>query len=106
PINNLEKATKRQNRILNVMLDKQIISKQEFTMAQNEELIYAHDDENKQDTVGTYFQDTALREAAYLLDMEIEAVRSSALQIYTTLDLEKQEQLEKEVKKKFADSTQ
>src|SRR5699024_11615567 len=38
PINNLEKATERHNRILNVMLDKHIISKQECTMAQTEEL--------------------------------------------------------------------
>jgi len=106
PINNLEKATERQNRILNVMLDKHIISKQEFTMAQNEELKYAHENENKQDTVGTYFQDTALREAAYLLDMDIEAVRSSGLQIYTTLNLKQQEQLEKEVQEKIDESSE
>src|SRR5699024_12823906 len=94
PIKNIENATQRQHRILQVMLEKQVISKEEYTMAMNEELTYAQKDHSKKNDFGAYFQDTAINEAAKLLKLDIEAVRSGGLQIYTTLNLDQQKTLE------------
>ena len=105
PIKNIENATQRQHRILQVMLEKQVISKEQYTTAMNEELTYAQKDHSKKNDFGAYFQDTALNEAAKLLKLDIEAVRSGGLQIYTTLNLDQQKTLEAELHKNIDDSS-
>lgn len=105
PENNLTNATQRQKQILSVMLDKHVITEEQFSAAQNESLNFTYG-KNEENVVGAYFQDTVLYEAAKLLKLDVETVRSSGLQIHTTLDIEKQRQLEKEIAEKIDDSSE
>lgn len=105
PFNNLDNATRRQKHILKVMLDNHVITEEQFSMAQNETLSYVQGQNEEEDTVGAYFQDIVLYEAARILELDVESIRSSGLQIYTTLDIDKQKQLEKQVNEKIDDSS-
>jgi penicillin-binding protein 2D len=106
PFNNLEKAHNRQQLILKAMHDKQVISDQEYTLASHEDLHYVSKKERKQLTVGPYFQDTVLSEAANRLDLDPESVRSGGYQIYTTLDSTMQSYLEKSISKTIPESSE
>src|SRR5699024_12269385 len=50
-------------------------------------------------TVATYFQDTALQEAAHILQTDKETLRSGGYKIYTTLDKTLQKKLDKHIQK-------
>src|SRR5699024_7993305 len=97
PIGHLENATARQQQILKVMLDKDVINENQYEMAMEEELIFEQSNENSVNNIGPYFQDMVLREAAHLLDLDSEVVRSGGFIIYTTLDIAMQKELEKNV---------
>ncbi|WP_047980915.1 transglycosylase domain-containing protein [Ornithinibacillus contaminans] len=99
PFNDLERATNRQQQILTIMHKKEAISDEEYNQASSEELAYAKAEERKPLQIGPYFQDTVLSEAANRLDLDSESIRSGGYQIYTTLDISMQEQLEKSVSK-------
>lgn len=97
PLNNEKKAKERQTKILHAMLDKGLISQKEYQSATQEQLIYATKVERKQDKIGPYFQDTALIEAAELLKLDPEDIRSGGYKIHTTLDGDNQKQLEQTI---------
>jgi len=106
PLNDLERATNRQKQILSVMNEEHVISEEDFYLASRENLVYADPKERKKLTIGPYFQDTVLTEAANRLDIDQESVRSGGYQIYTTLDIDMQEKLEKSVANTMADTSE
>lgn len=101
PFNNLDNANKRQKWILTLLREHGIISEEEYQQASKEELEFTSQDEDEEDKQAPYFVDTALQEAASLLELDQERVRSGGYQIYTSMDADKQEQLEKDVDKVF-----
>lgn len=97
PISHPENATARQRHILKVMYENNVITEQQYTHALEEKLIYAGADDQSEHDIAPYFQDTVLREAAGLLDLDVELIRSSGLKIYTTLDISMQKDLEQSI---------
>src|SRR5690606_14780960 len=92
--------------ILSVMNEEHVISEEDFYLESRENLVYADPKERKKLTIGPYFQDTVLTEAANRLDIDQESVRSGGYQIYTTLDIDMQEKLEKSVANTMADTSE
>lgn len=97
PLNNEDKAKKRQQTILQAMLDKHVINSQEYDAATQEHLTYASHTEKEKHEIGPYFQDTVLKEASHLLELDKEDVQSGGFQIYTTLNEDYQKELEHQV---------
>ncbi|WP_085994006.1 transglycosylase domain-containing protein [Oceanobacillus senegalensis] len=107
PFNNKENAENRQARILELMRNNDIITPEEYQAAIRTELAYVRKkEENKKDTIGPYFQDMVLKEAAKILEMDTEAIRSGGYQIYTTLDAEFQKGLESSIHQTVRDSSE
>ncbi|MFC2948943.1 transglycosylase domain-containing protein [Virgibacillus sediminis] len=106
PWNNEENAENRQNQILAIMLDHGAISDAEYQLAVAEELDYAPKQTKKVEKEAPYFQDTALSEAAEILDMEPEDIRSGGYEIHTTLNLRQQKKLENELAEEFHPSSE
>lgn len=97
PFNNLKNATRRQQQILLEMKNQGVINQQEYFLATRAELQYAESSDHIQKIVAPYFQDTVLLEAAKELDLDREKIRSGGYKIYTTLNMDMQRKLEKEV---------
>lgn len=104
PVNDEERATNRQHDILRKMKEQQKITEEQYMEAVQEELVYAKKVMSKDEVTGPYFQDAALQEAAYHLELSREDIRSGGYEIYTTLDSSLQEDLEKAIKDQIKDS--
>lgn len=103
PINHPENAKERQKHILALLNKHDEITDEEYQAAKEEDLQFTEavaKDETKE--IGSYFQDMALKEAAEILDMELEEVRTGGYEIQTTLDIELQESLNKQIDDKMS----
>ncbi|MFS0673198.1 transglycosylase domain-containing protein [Ornithinibacillus sp. 179-J 7C1 HS] len=105
PQNDLERARNRQQHILTIMHEKDVITDEEYFLASREHLTYADPKDREQLSVGPYFQDTVLSEAMNRLELDQESIRSGGYEIYTTLDSKLQKELEESVSKTIADSS-
>lgn len=106
PLNDMERATNRQKQILALMVEEKFITDDDYFLASRENLVFTDPKERKQLTIGPHFQDTVLREAAKKLEIDQELVRSGGYQIYTTLDIEMQKELEASVANTIADTSE
>jgi len=97
PLNDLERAEQRQLQILTIMKDEGVITEQEYIAAEQEELDYTHAQAPEESQTAPYFQDVVAEEAAALLHIEEETIRTGGYQIYTTLDKELQQKMEEEL---------
>ncbi|WP_164667544.1 transglycosylase domain-containing protein [Virgibacillus doumboii] len=95
PLNNRENAENRQERILRLMHDTGKITEHDMSLAIKENLAFTEQKERVKKAVAPYFQDTVLREAAEILKLDTELVRSGGYKIHTTLDVQLQNKLEK-----------
>ncbi|OZU88477.1 monofunctional biosynthetic peptidoglycan transglycosylase [Virgibacillus indicus] len=98
PLHDEERAKQRQLQILGIMLSEEVISEEERTLAAAENFQYVAENKQKEKNIGDYFQDSVLQEAAELLDLEPELVRSGGFQIHTSLNSDFQKQLEHTIK--------
>lgn len=105
PRNDEEKATERQQLILELLHKEGTISSRELEEASNEELVYAPIKEQKREATAPHFQDIALQEASILLDISKSDVRSGGYHIYTTLDADMQHHLDREMNEALHDDT-
>ncbi|MGY0694970.1 transglycosylase domain-containing protein [Virgibacillus sp. FSP13] len=105
PFNNMENAKERQKWILGLLLEKDVIDQETYFLATSEKLAFAKPKKQKEDRTAPYFQDTVLQDAATILKLDEEQIRSGGYQIYTTLDLEQQKQLEAKIDAVFQDSS-
>ncbi|MYL45491.1 PBP1A family penicillin-binding protein [Virgibacillus halodenitrificans] len=105
PLNDIERATKRQQHILAVMRNEQVITESEYKEAIEEELTYIAQNENEE-VIGAHFQDTVLQEAAEILNLDVEAIRSGGFEIHTTLNRDYQQQLEKQINQTVRSSSE
>lgn len=97
PLNHKERAEKRQERILQAMLDQQMITNEQYKTAKTETLTYKNEQANTTKKQGPYFQDTVLKEAAHLLNIDQEMIKSGGYKIYTTFHPMMQKQLERNI---------
>ncbi|MCP3027533.1 transglycosylase domain-containing protein [Halobacillus sp. A5] len=101
PLADEENAELRQERILNRMNDLEFITSSEKNEAVTASLDYYDHSAEEAKAVGPYFQDEVVREAARLLDVEVEAVESGGFHIYTTLNPVHQKELEAALDEEF-----
>lgn len=99
PLNDLEKANRRQQIILDQLLDQEVISKSDYVEAINEPLTYVATQEKQTKNIAPYFQDVVIREAADILQLDHTIVKSNGYHIYTTLNRRFQQQLESTIHK-------
>ncbi|MUK89614.1 PBP1A family penicillin-binding protein [Ornithinibacillus sp. L9] len=105
PLNDEERATNRQQQILSAMFHENIISEEEYYLAKRENLEYTKTRLANQNNIGPYFQDTVLNEAANLLQIDMESIRSGGYQIHTTLHIDAQQALEESIATAIPDSS-
>lgn len=97
PLADRQRAKHRQTQILQQMHAQGNISEADYYLATREHLVFQESEGKEEGMVGGYFQDEALKEAAALLDMEVDEIRSSGYEIHTTLHTSLQKQLEDQV---------
>ncbi|MFD2044385.1 transglycosylase domain-containing protein [Ornithinibacillus salinisoli] len=105
PLNDEKRATDRQQHILKNMYDKNVITDEEFYLAKRENLQYTQSLESKKKSIGPYFQDTVLNEAANVLQLDHESIRSGGYEIHTTLHIDAQKALEASVSETIPDNS-
>lgn len=106
PFNNMKNAKQRQKLILKEMRESGSISKQEYFLATRKKLAFTEQKEREKHAAAPYFQDTVLREAARVMELDKEMIRSGGYKIYTTLDVNLQKKLEKNVEETIQPSSE
>lgn len=101
PLNDLVKATERQQVILKQLLDQQFISQVDYDNSLKEELTYSKSQKQQVKKDNPYFQDTVLKEASEILQIDPESIQSGGYQIHTTLLPDLQKKLEDNVGKQI-----
>ncbi|WP_217586374.1 transglycosylase domain-containing protein [Lentibacillus saliphilus] len=102
PFNDFDKAKQRQQRILQHMYDEEMISEQDQFLAKWAQLSFNDSQDTVEKRFAPHFFDTALLEAAHILNMDPELVRSSGYHIYTTLEETLQKTLDSTVQNTVA----
>ena len=106
PINNVNKAKKRQKKILDNMVREGHITKKEANEAYNQELIYY----GKKDTLNLstlmYYKDAVMSELDDLNIMPKDYLQTNSIKIYTNLDLDAQNALENAIKSNINDDNE
>ena len=97
PINNYELAKQRQEKTLKMLLDDNIITKEEYENAKNEEIKIYGKKEKINLTTLMYYQDAVFKELKTLNGIPSTYLDSGGLKIYTNLDLEAQTILEENI---------
>lgn len=97
PYNDMNRALGRQQLILHVMKRDQLITAAEYEQAINENLAFKEPHEREQGEVGPYFQDMVDKEAASLLDIDVESLKSGGYKVYTTMNPDMQQKLDEEI---------
>ena len=99
PINNFELSKKRQERTLNSLLNDNIITKEEYDTAINEEISIYGKKEKINLTTLMYYQDAVFKELKTLRGIPSTYLESGGLKIYTNLDIKAQTSLEESINK-------
>src|SRR5690625_3199122 len=106
PFNDPERARKRQLHILSLLRNTGHMTVEAYEVAVNEHLNYVKADKLEKDTIGPYFQDMVLQEAAGVLELDMDSVRSGSFQIHTTLETDLQKKLEDKIKDTITDKSE
>lgn len=104
PFVNLEKATQRQQMILNNMYDDGVISEAEYNKALDEELKFVGEEEEDELESVMYYQDAVISELKSLKEIPESFLETGGLKVYTSLDMDAQKELEETVKNTMPDS--
>lgn len=105
PIKNYNLAKERQKVVLTMMLNNKKITKEEYNNALNEELTIIGESEKSNLTSINYFKDAVMEELNNIREIPKSVIETGGLKIYTTLDKEAQEDLEKAVYTYINDDT-
>lgn len=105
PLINLELAKKRQEMVLSLMLDNNKISKKEKDNALSQELsFYGQKNMNNSSTL-MYYKDAVINELKSIDSIPSSYIDNHGLKIYTNLDLNAQNELEKAIKEEIPDES-
>ena len=104
PFNDEKKAFDRQEFILKQMLYNQLITQAEYYTASSETLEFS-ELYNQTAIFAQYFRDTALKEAASILNEDTSKILTSGYKIYTTLDSKLQSETEEIIQHKLPEDS-
>lgn len=104
PLINLEKATQRQQSILNNMYQNKVITKEEYDQALNETLTFIGEKNSNELTTVMYYQDAVLKELQSLKEIPDTFLETGGLKVYTNLDMNAQAELEQNIQETMPDS--
>ncbi|WP_053218057.1 transglycosylase domain-containing protein [Virgibacillus senegalensis] len=105
PYQHLDHAKARQERILAALERAGHISEEEKFLATRKDILLTEQTDVAKNKTAPYFLDSVLSELQDILDIDTEAIRSGGYQVYTTLNLEQQQQLEDTVKGAISSSS-
>ena len=105
PVKNYTKSKERQKIVLKMMQKNKKITTEEYNNAINTNLTIIGKKEKSNITSINYFKDSVLEELKRLTNIPEEITKTGVLKIYTTLDIEAQEDLEKAVYSYINDET-
>ena len=105
PVKNYTKSKERQKIVLKMMQKNKKITTEEYNNAINTNLTIIGKKEKSNITSINYFKDSVLEELKRLTNIPEEITKTGGLKIYTTLDIEAQENLEKAVYSYINDET-
>ena len=105
PVKNYKKSKERQKIVLLMMKNNNKITNEEYNNALNTNLTILGKTEKKELTSINYFKDSVLEELKKITNIPEEITKTGGLKIYTTLDIEAQEDLEKAVYSYINDET-
>jgi len=98
PYSHFDNAKRRQELILSNMHKGGKISDEELLEAKQEPIKLASNPSRSKKDIAPYFQDLVMKEAMKKIDMDAEEIKSGGLHIYTTLDISKQQKLERTIR--------
>ncbi|WP_077625182.1 transglycosylase domain-containing protein [Sediminibacillus massiliensis] len=101
PFHHMENAKNRQHQILSSLAKAGEVTEKEMFLAEREPLQLKETKLEEEEKVAPYFQDTVLAELQTILDEDIEKIRSGGYQVYTTLNLDNQKELEEAIAQKM-----
>lgn len=105
PVKNYKKSKERQKIVLLMMKNNNKITNEEYNNALNTNLTILGKTEKKEVTSINYFKDSVLEELKKITNIPEEITKTGGLKIYTTLDIEAQEDLEKALYSYINDET-
>lgn len=106
PLINEDRAKNRQKVVLNAMVNNDIITKEEGESAYNYSLSYVGKSNQSNLENVLYFRDAVLAELESIASIPNSILTTGGLKIYTTLDVEAQEILEKSVSENMQDTNE
>ncbi len=98
PIVDFKTAKKRQLMVLDSLVKNKIITEEEKNEAYNEKLNIIGEKQESQEKTIMYFHDAVLKELETISDIPKSLSETKGIKIYTTLDLDAQNNLEKNIK--------
>ena len=104
PITNEEQAKKRQKSVLSAMVKNKYITESEMEEAYNEKLTYYGYLEKNQNATLMYYQDAVMKELNEIDSIPKSFLDTGGLKIYTYLDMNAQNTLDKNIKNYFKDT--
>lgn len=99
PVDNYNLSKERQKVVLNRMYNNGYISKEEMNAAYNEKLVFKNDDFGNNLSSLIYYNDAVMAELNSINSIPKSYLDTGNIRIYTTLDMNAQESLEKGLKK-------
>ncbi|MBB6453906.1 1A family penicillin-binding protein [Salirhabdus euzebyi] len=105
PIDYPEHATNRQQLILSLLANSGKITEEQWEEAKATTLTITQEEEREGKQIAPYFQDVVMSEAVNILDKSKEEIQTGGYKIYTTIDVDMQEQLETITDEKIDDSS-
>ena len=106
PINNEENAKKRQNVVLELMVNNKKITENDKTVAYNTPLEYVGKTDDNDITSLLYYRDAVIEELNGIETIPSSLIKTGGLKIYTTLNKEAQVDLENAVKNNIKDGSE
>ena len=105
PLVNFDRAKERQELILKMMLNNEVITKEEYEEAINYELVFEKADDKKSLAGLMYFKDAVINELYNISGIPKSVIDTGGLKVYTTLDIEGQTQLETAISNNMKENT-
>lgn len=106
PLESLENATKRQAIILNAMAENGYIKKETAQKAKETPLTFVGEHPHKRVEAAPYFQDAVKNALKNQLKLDDRTIALGGLKVYTTLDLEQQQEAEKQIQETIASESE
>lgn len=106
PLVSMENSKKRQQIILDSMVNNGLISKNKAEAAVKEPIKLVGKHQHTKTGIAPYFQDAVRQQLKSVLKMDERTIELGGLKIYTTLDLKQQAVAEKTVKKLISDESE